>query len=387
MSLITRYLFRHLLGVTFFVTLALTLVVWLTQSLKFLELIAASDAPPGMFVKLVLLTLPRFLEIILPLSLVTAVLFVYHKLIMDNELIVMRACGFTHLALAKPALIMATIFTLVLLALTSYVSPRGYAEMQQMRAHLKSEYTAFLLRDGVFNTFGRDLTVYVRKRSADGDLLGLMIHDARDRDRPPITITAKRGRLVTDGEAPQIVVYEGMRQQLDPRSNSLTRLHFARYTIEVKGFADTRPARWREASERTLPELFHPDLTLRADRLAADQFYVEAQHRIAMPFNALSFTVVALAFLMLGNFNRRGQSRKIMLAAGMVIILQTLDLALLSAAKDHRLLVPLMYVITIGPIVLGLFAMTARGEHLLYRLRARSRCPADTAIATGGETV
>ena len=381
MSLITRYLLRHLLGVTFFVTLALTLVIWLTQSLKLLELIAASDAPPGMFVKLVLLTLPRFLEIILPLSLVTAVLFVYHKLIMDNELIVMRACGVTHLSLARPALLLGIVFTLILMALTTYISPRGYAEMQQMRSHLKSEYTAFLLRDGVFNTFGRNLTVYVRKRADDGDLLGLMIHDARDSDRPPVTITAKRGRLVTDGESPQIIVYDGMRQQIDRNNDTLTRLYFARYTIEVKGFADNRPARWREASERTLPELFNPDMNVRADRTSADAFYAEAHHRLAMPFNALSFVAVALACLMLGSFNRRGQTRKIMLAAGIVILLQTADLGLLSLAKEHRMLVPLLYVVSLGPFALALFLMSFRGEQALHVLRCRVQRSSSEEVA------
>ena len=374
MSLITRYLLRHLAVVTAFVAVSLTLVVWLTQSLKFLELIAASDAPPLMFLKLVVLTLPRFLEIIFPLSLVTAVLFVYHKMIMDNELIVMRACGFDHFRLGRPALLLATLITIIGLALTSYVSPRGYAEMQQMRSHLKSEYTAFLLRDGVFNTFGRNLTVYVRERSAEGDLLGLMIHDTRDAEKPPVTITAKRGRLVTDGESPQIVVYDGMRQQIDARNaDSLTKLHFSRYTIEIKGFADQRPTRWREPSERTLYELFNPDMSNRADRSNADAFLAEAHHRIASPFLALSFAVIALASLMLGSFNRRGQARKIIIAAVLVVALQTANLALLSAAKEHAALIPLIYLTALAPLALGLFVMTERGEQTFKSVLAKWR--------------
>lgn len=389
MSLITRYLLRHIIAATLFVMIALTLIVWLTQSLKLLELIAASDAPPAMFIKLVLLTMPRFLEIIIPLSLVAGILFVYYKMIMDNELIVMRACGFDHFALARPALLLAAIFALICFALTSYVSPRGYAEMQSMRQHLKSEYTAFLLRDGVFNTFGRKLTVYVRARAHDGDLLGLMIHDARDSDKPPVTITAKRGRLVTDGETPQIIVYDGMRQQIDARNpDSLTKLYFSRYTIEIKGFADQRPTRWREASERTLPELFNPNMNDRTDRLAADEFTAAAHHRIASPFNALTYTVVALACLMLGSFNRRGQTRKIIMAAVIVICLQTLNLALLSAAKDHLALIPVLYAVTFAPLGAGLFAMTTQGEQTLKslqaRLRARDRHDAPATEKGGG---
>ncbi|HRJ66403.1 MAG TPA: LptF/LptG family permease, partial [Alphaproteobacteria bacterium] len=102
--LTTRYLFKNLFSVTVFVAVTLSLVIWLTQSLKLLELVASSDAPPSLFLKLVALTLPRFLEVILPLALVTGILFTYNKMIMDNELVVMRACGFDQFTLARPAL-------------------------------------------------------------------------------------------------------------------------------------------------------------------------------------------------------------------------------------------------------------------------------------------
>lgn len=373
MSLVTRYLLKNVFTVTLFVTVSLTMVIWLTQSLKLLELIASSDAPAGMFVKLVALTLPRFLEIILPLSLVTGILFVYHKMILDNELIVLRACGFDQHALARPVLLLALSMTLLLLLLTTWLSPKGYAEMQLMRQSVKSEYSAFLLREGVFNTFDRDLTVYVRKRDNRGDLTGLLIHDTRDKNKPPVTITARRGQLVMDGEMPQIVVYDGMRQQLERRGNSLSRLYFSRYTIEIKGLGGTRPTRFKEASERTLLELLNPDMTQADERSNADLFKAEAHHRIVAPFNALSFAVVALCCLLLGPFNRRGQTRKIMLAAVVVVLLQTLSLSLLSAAKKHLGFIPLFYVFTFAPLLAGLYLLTLSGEQALDRLIKRLR--------------
>lgn len=384
MSITTRYLLRNILGVTLFVTLSLTIVVWLTQSLKLLELVAASDAPPALFLQLVVMTLPRFLEIILPVSLVTGTLFIYHKMIMDNELIVMRACGFSHFMLARPALILAGVFTLITLALTTYVSPRSYAEMQLMRGHLKSEYTSFLLRDGVFNTFGSNLTVYVRQRAPNGDLLGLLIHDTRDKSKPPVTVTAKRGRLATDGEVPQIIVYDGMRQQIDTGNDALTRLYFSRYTIEIKGFADQSDTRYPAASERTFWQLLHPDLSNRADRDNADSFLATAHHRLVTPFNNLAFVVVSLACLMMGSFNRRGQTKKILLATALVVALQAGNLALLSAAKQHLSMVPLIYVFTFGPLLGGAFLMTLPGEQMYRRLLARLRARREARAAEGG---
>src|SRR4051812_41117539 len=154
--LMRRYLFKNLLHATVFIAITLTLVIWLTQSLKLLELVANSDAPPSLFLRLVMLTLPKFLEIILPISLVTGVLFIYNKMIMDNEIIVLRAAGVDHYAMAKPAILLAILASLFLTAITTWISPKSFEEVHTMRQIIKTQYTAFLLREGVFNTFGND---------------------------------------------------------------------------------------------------------------------------------------------------------------------------------------------------------------------------------------
>src|SRR5690606_14426746 len=113
--------------------------------------------------------------------------------------------------------------------------------------------------------FNDDLTVYVRERDANGDLLGLMIHDRRERDKPPVTVTAKRGRIVMDGDTPNILVFEGLRQQMDMQSHVVSRLFFTRYMIEIKGLGSDPVEKWRNPNERTLFELLNPDMKDKRD--------------------------------------------------------------------------------------------------------------------------
>ena len=381
--LITRHLFKNLFFATAFIAATLTAVIWLTQSLKLLELVATSDAPIGMFFQMVVLTLPKFLEIIIPLSLVTAVLFVYNKMTLDNELIVLRACGYDQFALARPALALACITSVFLVALTTYISPMGNMEMKQLRQTVKAQYSAFLLREGVFNTFGNDLTVYLRARDAAGDLLGLMIHDARDKSAPPVTITARRGRIVMENDVPNIVVFEGLRQQIDTKTDTMTRLYFARYTLEIKGLDGDVRERWREPNERTFIELFHPDLSDARDRENLQLFRVDAYLRLLSPLNALSFTLVALAGILLGPFNRRGQTRKILAAAIIICALQAASLSLGNLAKQHIRYLPVLYMTTLLPIAAGLFLLHIRGEIWLMSVLRRWRQRHHKADAKG----
>ena len=366
--LITRYLMKNLVSATFFVTIALTMVVLLTQSLKILELVANSDAPPGLFVKLVALSLPKFLETILPVALVVAALFVYNKFIMDNELVVLRSCGFDHHAIARPALLLAAIVSLIMLGLTTYATPVSYGAMQSLRTQVMSKYSSFLLREGVFNTFGKDLTVFVRSRDRNGDLTGILIHDRRDKDKPPSTTTAKRGRLVMNKDIPTILVQDGMRQQMDTSSNAVSRLYFSEYMIEVNSLDTGQRVRNRDYSERTLPELLRPDMTVKYDRDKREVFLAEAHADLIRPFLSVAFVLSGLAVLLVGPFNRRGQGRKMLFAVLIIVAIMVANLMLTSATRRHLELVPLLYLTVFVPALAGYYALGLRGEQQIMAL-------------------
>lgn len=379
--LVTRYLMKNLLVATLFVTAVLTMVVLLTQSLKILELVAEADASAGMFLRLVALAVPKFLETILPVALVIAVLFVYNKFIMDNELIVLRSCGFDQHALARPALLLSAAIAVLLLFLTTWITPVCYSEMKSLRLAVMARYSALLLREGVFNTFGKDLTVYIRNRKAEGELEGIMIHDTRDKKKPPVTTTAKRGRLVMQGDVPNIIVEDGMRQQLERSNGSVSKLYFSSYRIEISAL-DTGPrARPRDHSERTLRELLHPDMNVKYDRDNKEVFLAEAHSDISKPFMAVGLTMTALAIILLGPFNRRGQSRKVFYAALAVTVLLALNLSLTNAVRRHVELAPLLYAVSFLPAFLGYYALNMKGEQQIMALMRKWRRKEKTEAA------
>src|SRR5919198_14284 len=64
---LTRYILRQSLGVTLFVTAALSAAIWLAQSLRLIDLIVNRGLSIELFLYLALLLLPRFLDIVLPL--------------------------------------------------------------------------------------------------------------------------------------------------------------------------------------------------------------------------------------------------------------------------------------------------------------------------------
>ena len=111
MSGITRYIFRQLALGTALVSVALAFVVWLTQSLQFLQFIINKGLAINAWLKLTMLLLPWFLQVILPAALFLVTVFIYNKLTVDRELVVVQAAGVSRLGLAHPALISAAAFS------------------------------------------------------------------------------------------------------------------------------------------------------------------------------------------------------------------------------------------------------------------------------------
>ena len=256
MKRLTLYLFRHLIVATLFVTAGLTLVIWLTQSLRLLEIVVDGGAPIYLFLQLMLVTLPTFLSIVLPIGLLAAVLFTYNRLTMDSELVVMRAAGLGPWGLAKPAVLLGLIVMAICYGLTLYLAPASYGELARLEGMAKSQFSTVFLREGVFNEAGDGLTVYVRRRMADGELQGLLIHDTRVEGQARHD-HAERGRTVEGGAGARVVVFDGNRQEMDLETGRMSQLFFDRYAVDFRVFERQLSDRLPDARERSTNELMH----------------------------------------------------------------------------------------------------------------------------------
>jgi len=286
-----------------------------------------------------------------------SVLFVYNKFTLESELVVLRALGFSPWRLAKPALVLSVCFALFLFLTVGWIAPIATATMQKERVQLKAQMSSLLFREGIFNQAGKGLMVYLRERGSNGDLMGLVIHDGRAETANPSTIVAKRGVLVSTDDGHQVIVYDGARQDFDRQDRVLKKLNFDQYSIDLPEQKAAARTRWAEPEERSITQLLHPDLNDAYDRKARQEFLTEFYKRLSVPLLVPSFTVVALCFLLLGPVDRRGQSRRILGAIAIMIILQIAYMATFNLAKQSFIGVPLMFLVALVPLGAGLMLL------------------------------
>ncbi|PKU26072.1 LPS export ABC transporter permease LptF [Telmatospirillum siberiense] len=355
---IVRYILRQLAVGMVLVTIGLTTILWLTQSLRFVELTVNKGASVGIFLKLTLLVMPNLLTVILPVSLFAVVLFTYNKLIADRELVVLRAAGLSHWTLAQPALLLAGISTVIGFVFNIWVIPRAVEEFHQLQWALRSSATNVMLQEGQFNQIGTGLTVYVKARSPAGELLGIIVYDRRN-PMNTITLMAERGALIkTDNGTPKVLMINGTREQVTRGSDRLSLLYFDNYAMEFNDSSDPTEERSRDARERPTKELFSVT-EAQVGSTAFRQFRVEGHQRLSSPLYHFSFAFLATACLLSGWFNRRGQMDRLILAIILMVLIQAMALGVSNLATRNLSLIPLMYLAPMLPSVIGAWVLLA----------------------------
>lgn len=353
MSRIDRYILRQLLGGLLAVTCGLAALVWLTQSLRFIELVLDRGLSFWVFLQLTGLMLPGFVAVILPITTFIVALFIYVRMNSDREVVVMRAAGLSQLRLARPGLVLATLSVAIGFALNLWLVPLSHTAFREWQFEIRNQLAAILLQEGVFSAVGNDLTVYARARDRDGTLRGILVHDQREAGAP-VTILAESGRIQTTPQGPRVTLLNGVRQQVErgpsgsapPRLNTLT---FSENSVDLARANQQEEGRARDSRERGVDELLNPDPAEGLPQRLVVRFRAEAHQRLSQPLTAMTFALVGLAAALTGQFQRHGGGIRLAAGVGAVVTLLALGLTIGNLSTRSNVFIPLIWVHAVLP--------------------------------------
>ena len=360
----TRYILGQLLATTAVVTVGLAAFAWLTQSLRFLHFIVNKGLSLPSFLGLTLLLLPTVTVVVLPVAVLGAVIHTYNRLIIDRELVVMRSVGLSSWSLARPALCLAAVAVALGYAVTLYLMPASFRTFKDEQSALRADLGHVILQQGAFDTLLDKVTVFVRERSPDGELRGILLHDARD-PQLAVTVMAESGILGNGPAGPVLTLYQGNRQEVGQGDDAPRLLRFRDYSLPLDTLEEAPGIRYRESTERYLGELWRTP--------GNDRFANEGHRRVVMPLYALAVAAMAIAALLAGEFDRRRQWPRIAAAWASGLGFLVFAHALAGLMANHVVLVSLYYALPFVCAGGALWTMT--------RERRPSAAPGRTAVA------
>jgi LPS export ABC transporter permease LptG len=347
MKILTRYIFKEMLGPTALGFAFYTFIILMKNLFDFAGMIIKRSLPAATVGRLLFLSLPHIVVLTVPMSLLFGILIAIGRLSSDSEIIAMRALGISTRTIYRPVFLFSFLVFLINLYLMNFVLPRGNAEFATLRSEIFTSQIEKELRPRVFYDEYENLTIYVN--DVDPKTLqwkGVFVADSRTADETrtgtssgPVTIAQQVQGAKADAAQPasilpqrssnKIVVAEtGNLSILQPHNQVWLNLKTAethlwdpkkpdRYDLNSNATQRMRlPDKYSDANggyQRSLREMSFRELMEQArwsqyshDIDARETYWaakVEMNKMFAIPFACIVFGILGLP---LGITNRRG---------------------------------------------------------------------------------
>ena len=352
------YIMRQITGPFLLFALVLTLVVWMTQSLRMLDLVINRGQSAGIFLYLTMLILPSLLVVIAPIAFFGAALYALNKLNNDSELVVMWSAGISRFQLALPVIAASVLVMAITYSCSLYLMPLGQRTMKDKVFDIRADIGAAILREGAFTTPTDGLTVFIRELSPAGEIRGILVHDNREPKRP-ITYLAESGVLAQTQEGARLIMQNGDIEQGEAGGARLSVLKFERYVFDLDQYAGPQRASDRDTSERFLSELFNPPFPVGSEPVRRGVYLAEGHNRLSAPLYCLAFALIALAATTKGRMARMSYALRLSGAALVGAALRLVGYAAQGLVAHSPELFPVLYLL---PLAAALLAAVALAE-------------------------
>ncbi len=365
---LSRYVFWQAAGALVLILVSLTSVVWIAVALRQLELLTSQGQSAGRFLIMTTLALPSLLALIAPFALLIASIHVLNRLGSDSELIVMTAGGGTVWQLLRPLALLAVLVAIGISAVNHYAGPWSQRLLREYTMLVRTDLIGQVIQPWRFTEPEPRMTVHIRDRTLDGDLLGLLMHDARD-PKQVSTYLAERAQIIKQGDSAFLRMEKGHIVSRAEKETAPKIIGFTTYAVDLNQLeqrADTlQSARPRE---RYTSELLSPDADDPIAKLSAGRVASELHERFSSALYPIAFVLVVLAFMGVPQSTRRNRMEGVVAAFGVATLCRMIGIGANNTVAVRPSAAFVLYLI---PAIAGIVAVVATQRQIAPRPPSR----------------
>ena len=144
MKILNRYIVKQVFIGFLLVSFSLLAMLWLTQSLRFVEMVTRQGLPVYLFAEMTSLLMPRIFNVLSPIAAFVAVLFVYNRMIADRELVAMQSAGISPWKNATAAFFIGIILSFFNIYVMNWGIPQAERTFRDLEWRVKNNMTQMI---------------------------------------------------------------------------------------------------------------------------------------------------------------------------------------------------------------------------------------------------
>ena len=301
MKQLDRYVLSQLVGPFLFFVVIFGGILWLNQALRIVDVVITNGQSGLVFAELSAYLIPKVLETVVPVAAFAAAIFLTNRLYSEAELVVFMGVGVSPAGATRPYFGFGIVCFALMTVLTHLLTPFALGLFQERQHEISKEFLTQFVVPGAFTSPAPGVTVFFGETSPDGGLRDILINDKRG--ETAVMHTASEGQIISDEDAPKLILFDGTIQRFSASGLTLSTIQFDSLSYDLSQFAKNVGARTVITAEMWSWELLGTGRG--ADRAKGERL-VEFHDRVVK--SLLSIVVPALGAIVLisAGFSRSG---------------------------------------------------------------------------------
>jgi lipopolysaccharide export system permease protein len=298
-GIINRYLFREMIPPFVVNVVVLTFIFLMTRILEIVNLIVNYRVRLSEVLRMMAYNMPFFLQFVIPMAVMMAVLLTFLRMSSDNEIVALKAGGVGISAMLPAVITFGFCGALLTAVMAAYGLPAGRLAAKSLAYEIATTHSDVALKERTFIDAFRGVMLYVNHVDpSNRTMKNVFIEDHRT-EGVTSTIVAPRGALYAEPRQQrfEMRLYDGLINEVNLHDRTAHTITFSTYDMRLdlhKMIRAARPDSPKNKEEMRISEL---RAFLAHAKKKNSQYYqvlMELQKKFAYPISCLVLGFLAM---------------------------------------------------------------------------------------------
>ena len=321
-----KYLLSEFIKSYFFILISLTLLLWISQATRLLDLVTESGNSTKVYIQYIFLLIPKIISKVAILSFIISSFLSIIKLKSTNELDIYWLTGISKIEICKTIIKISFIPTLITFFLYIYLAPATSYKSRIILSNSKFTTINALVKEKNFNSPIDNLTIYVDKNDGNGNLEKIFIYEKNR------TIIARFGKILKEENSNYLQLFNGQTHEQN-QNGDISIVNFDRTIFDLSNKFSSNVKK-PKFSELSIFWLINEVKKTNIDIITKKNVLEEIHTRMFKPFYIIIFAIIS-CFLLYSNEEKIKKEKLRMLIFSISIFLLIFLEIILSISVEN----------------------------------------------------
>ena len=214
-------------------SMSLSLIILVVQAVNFLDYISEDGHGMYTYFGITILNFPKIFSRVMPFSIFITIFYIINKYELKNELLIFWNIGIKKIKFVNVLVAFSLVFLALQLLLNTILVPKSLDQAREFVRNSNIDFFPNLIKEKKFIDAVESLTIFIEKKSENGDLENIYLKDNLSKDQSQI-IYAKKGKLIFESQKNHLELYDG--NFIDVDQKKITTFSFKKTKFDLSKY-------------------------------------------------------------------------------------------------------------------------------------------------------